>query len=332
MQRDLDQIRDQTFDLVVIGGGIFGACAACDAAQRGLSVALVERGDFGGATSANSLKMVHGGIRYVQHLDIARVRHSAAERRTMLRVAPHLVHPLPIVIPTYGHGMKGKAALRIGMGLFDLMTLDANRGIEDAERKIPWCGSLGRTRTLEMYPGLPPDGLTGAALFSDAQMYNPCRLVLAFLQNAIEAGAVAVNHAEVTAFLRDGHAINGVAVRDGLTGEEFPVNARMVLNAAGPYAEKLLADASVDLKLSRKITYSRDTAFVVKRRLNHPGNAIALQGTTSDPDARLGRGERHMFVAPWRRRLHADRRVARCLRRRPDPVHRHRRRIEDLHR
>ncbi|MEM7624430.1 MAG: glycerol-3-phosphate dehydrogenase/oxidase [Planctomycetota bacterium] len=300
MQRDIDQVRDQTFDLVVIGGGIFGACAACDAAQRGLSVALIERGDFGGATSANSLKMIHGGIRYVQHLDIARVRHSAAERRTFLRVAPHLVHPLPIVIPTYGHGMKGMGVLRIGMGLFDLMTVDANRGIADRSRRIPWCKTLCRPRTLDMYPGLEEDGLTGAALFSDAQMYNPCRLVLAFLQKGIEAGAVAVNHAEVTSFLRDGRKVTGVAVRDTLTDEDFPVNAKMVLNAAGPYAERLLADASVGVTLRQKITYSRDTAFVVKRKLTHPSHAVALQGTTSDPDAKLGRGERHMFVAPWR--------------------------------
>jgi glycerol-3-phosphate dehydrogenase len=300
MQRELSAVRDKSFDLVVVGGGIFGACAAYDAAQRGLSVALLEKGDFGGATSANSLKMVHGGIRYIQHLDIPRIRHSAAERRTFLKVAPHLVHPLPIVMATYGHGMKGKGALRVGMGLFDLCTINANRGIDDPHRQIPWCRTISRQRVLEMVPDLDQDGLTGGALFSDAQMYNPCRLVLAFLQSGVEAGAVAVNHAEVTSFLRDGKQITGVAVRDGLTGEEFPVNAKMVLNAAGPYAEKLLADASVNLELKQKIVYSRDTAFVVKRRLTYPGHAVALQGTTADPDAVVGRGARHMFIAPWR--------------------------------
>ena len=302
--RDLDALGQRRFDLIVVGGGIFGACAAWDAAQRGLSVALLERGDFGGATSANSLKMVHGGIRYVQHLDIPRVRHSAAERRTLLKIAPHLVAPLPIVIPTYGHGMKGKAALRVGMGLFDLMTLDANRGLADRARRIPWCTTLGRAKTLEMYPGLDPAGLTGAALFSDAQMYNPCRLVLAFVQKAVEAGAAALNHVEVTSLLRDGQAVTGVAARDGLTGRELELRGRSVLNAAGPYAERLLAragsDLNLDLKLKEKITYSRDTAFVVKRKLTHPGHAVALQGTTADPDAKLGRGARHMFVAPWR--------------------------------
>ena len=304
MTRSLDELGRHTFDLIVVGGGIFGACAAWDAAQRGLTVALLERGDFGGATSANSLKMVHGGIRYVQHLDIPRVRHSAAERRTLLKIAPHLVSPLPIVIPTYGHGMKGKGALRVGMGLFDLMTLDANRGLTDPSRRIPWCTTLNKSQTLEMYPDLEQRGLTGAALFSDAQMYNPCRLVLAFVQKAVEAGAIAFNHVEVTSLQREGRAVTGVKATDRLTGRELQVDSRAVLNAAGPYAERLLADAGqdlqTDLKLKEKITYSRDTAFVVKRKLTHPGHAIALQGTTADPDAKLGRGARHMFVAPWR--------------------------------
>ena len=300
LTRDLDKLKQQTFDLIVVGGGIFGACAAYDAAQRGLSVALIERDDFGGATSANSLKMVHGGIRYVQHLDVPRIRHSAAERRTFLKIAPHLVNPLPIVMATYGHGMKGKEALRIGMGIFDLLTVDANRGISDPARKIPWCTTLSKQRVLEMYPGLETEGLTGGALFSDAQMYNPCRLVLAFVQSAVREGAVAVNHASVTSFIREGDAVTGVEVEDRLSGEAFAVRGKMVLNAAGPYAEKLLADASVDLKLKTRITYSRDTAFVVKRRLTHPGHAVALQGKTSDPDAVVGRGARHMFIAPWR--------------------------------
>jgi glycerol-3-phosphate dehydrogenase len=302
MRRYITGARDQSFDLVVVGGGIFGACAAADAAQRGMSVALIERDDFGGATSANSLKMVHGGIRYVQHMDIARVRHSAAERRAFLRIAPHLVEPLPIVIPTYGRGMKGKGALRAGMGIFDLLTADANRGIADPARKIPWCTTLSRKQTLAMYLDLEAQGLTGAALFSDAQMYNPCRLVLAFVQSAVEAGAVVLNHAEVTGFLRDGDAVTGVAVRDRESEEAFAVHGRAVLNAAGPYAERLLADASVGLKLKEKIVYSRDCAFVVNRPLTAPGHAVALQGTTTDPDAVVGRGARHMFVAPWRER------------------------------
>ena len=129
MRRDLKALADSTFDLVVIGGGVFGTAAAWEAVQRGLSVALIERADFASYTSANSYKVVHGGIRYIQHGDVYRIRQSAGERSAFLRIAPHLVRPLPIAIPTYGYGMKGKAALRAGVGAYDLLTVDRNRGI-----------------------------------------------------------------------------------------------------------------------------------------------------------------------------------------------------------
>ena len=299
MKRDLDSLTQSTFDLVVIGGGIFGACASWDAAQRGLSVALIERDDFGGATSANSYKIVHGGIRYIQHFDVFRVRQSSNERRAFLRVAPHLVHPLPIVIPTYGHGMKGRSVLRVGMGLYDLLTADRNRGIADPDRKVPWGRSMGRGEALELFPGLDPDGLTGAAVFCDGHMYNPPRLVLAFVQQAVEAGAVAANHVEAIGFLREGDRVIGVKARDAFTGSSLDIRAKVVLNAAGPYAEHLLIHGA-DLKLSPPGVYSRDACFVVPRRLLQNHYALAVQGKTRDPEAVFSRGERHLFLAPWR--------------------------------
>jgi glycerol-3-phosphate dehydrogenase len=154
----------RTYDLVVIGGGIFGVCAAWDATLRGLSVALLERGDFSHATSANSYKIVHGGIRYVQQADLALVRESSHERTVLLRVAPHLVHPLPIVIPTYGYGMKGKPILRMGLLIYDLLTLDRNRGIDDRQRKIPFGRFLSREELLGHFSCVPREGLTGGAI------------------------------------------------------------------------------------------------------------------------------------------------------------------------
>lgn len=137
LRRNLSALEGKEFDLVIIGGGIFGACAAWEASSRGLSVALIERGDFASATSANSFKMVHGGIRYLQHADLPRIRQSVAERNVLLRIAPHLVQPLPIVIPTYGHGIDGREALKTGLFLYDLLAFDRNRGIKDPERRIP---------------------------------------------------------------------------------------------------------------------------------------------------------------------------------------------------
>ena len=302
MHRDLTTLTDTSFDLLVIGGGMFGACAACDAAQRGLSVAIIERGDFAGATSANSFKMVHGGIRYLQHGDVYRIRQSANERRVLLKIAPHLVRPLPIVIPTYGHGIKGKAALRLGMGMYDLLTLDANRGIVDPARRIPWGRCISRHEVLAMFPGLERHRLTGAAIFCDGQIYNPPRLVLSFVQSAVEAGAVAANYVEAVGLLRDPgnpDRVVGVRARDVLGQNDLEIRAGVVLNAAGPYAERLLQRAA-DTTLTLKGTYSRDACFVVSRQLLDAEYAVALLGRTHDPDAVLSRGARHLFVVPWR--------------------------------
>ena len=137
MARALAALAGREFDVLVVGGGITGAIAAWDAAQRGLSVALLERADFGGATSAESLKVVHGGVRYLQHLDIVRVRESSRERRALLRMAPHLVHPMPFVVPTYGHAMRGPEILGAAFLILNSLTADRNRGLTDPSRKVP---------------------------------------------------------------------------------------------------------------------------------------------------------------------------------------------------
>ena len=300
MRRDLRGLAEETFDLVVIGGGVFGAAAAWDATQRGLSVALIERADFASYTSANSYKVVHGGIRYLQHGDIYRIRQSAGERSAFLRIAPHLVHPLPIAIPTYGYGMKGKAALRTGVGVYDLLTADRNRGIPDPKRTIPNGRALSRQGMLDLFPNLDSGGLTGGVVFNDGQMQNPPRLVLAFVQSAVEAGAVAGNYVEATGLIKEGDAVAGVEARDVLTGADFPIKGRMVLNASGPYAEDFLHNALKQKGPATARTYSRDACFVINRRLMDHDIALAAQGQTHDPDALVSRGNRHLFIAPWR--------------------------------
>ncbi|MBZ0268595.1 FAD-dependent oxidoreductase, partial [bacterium] len=298
MKRDVTSLREREFDVCVIGGGIFGVCAAWDAAQRGLSVALIERDDFAAWTSANSYKLIHGGIRYVQHMDVRRVRESSNERRAFLRIAPHAVRPLPIVIPTYGHGMKGKEVLRIGMGIYDALTPDRSRGLADPARRVPACRTMSLTETLDFAPELPRDGLTGGALMHDGQMMNPPRLVLSFVHSAAAAGAVVANHVEAVSFERDANAITGVRFRDRLDGTEGTIRAKVTINAAGPYAD-LLLDAGLDAHATRRQPFSRDACFVVARPLFDDRRALAVQGATHDPEAHLSRGERHLFFAPW---------------------------------
>jgi len=298
MKRDLLALTEKEYDLIVVGGGIFGICAAWDATLRGLTVALVERGDFCHATSANHFKIVHGGIRYLQHADLYRVRESSRERNILLRIAPHLVKPLPIVIPTYGHGMQGKEILAAGLSLYNLMVFDRNRGLKDPQRQIPRARFISQQECLELFPNIEKKGLTGAALFHDGQMYNPPRLALSYLRSAVQAGACAGNYLEVKNFLGNRDRIFGVGVRDVLTGNQLEVRGKIVLNAAGPWAESLLGHL-MGLHLSPKLSYSRDACFVVRHRLTGD-YALAVQAKTKDPDAVLSRGYRHIFIAPWR--------------------------------
>jgi len=298
MQRKLSSLACSEFDLIVVGGGIFGACAAWDATQRGLSVALIERGDFCSATSANSFKMIHGGIRYLQHGDLYRVRQSANARRAMIRIAPHLVSPLGIVVPTYGHGMKGKEILSLAMGIYDVLTFDRNYGISDFRRHIQRGRCLSKEEMLERFPGIETRGLTGGGIFCDGQMYNPPRLVLAFLQTAEAAGAIISNYVEATKFILAGNRVRGVDARDVLTGETFPIRGKIVLNAAGPHAESLL-ERALGRRLQPRTLWSRDAYFVVPRRLLKGREALALPSLTKDPEALLSRGNRHLFLTPW---------------------------------
>ena len=297
MQRKLQDLAEREFDLLVVGGGICGAAAACDASQRGLSVALLERGDFGGETSANSLKVVHGGIRYLQHLDLPRVRESCRERSALLRIAPHLVHPLPIMVPTFGHGLRGAGALGAAFLLLNGLTADRNRGIPDPARQIPGARLISRRAVLAWRPELDDRELTGAGVFWDGQLYNPPRLVWEFVRTAGRAGATVANYCEVIGFLRRGTRIVGVAVSDRLTGERFDVRARVVVNAAGPFAEQLYVRSG--LRPAGGIPLSRDMALVIRRRLVAE-RALAMQTKYRDPDAYLSRGRRHLFVVPWR--------------------------------
>ncbi len=298
MRRDPISLAAQEFDLVVVGGGIFGICAAQDAAQRGLSVALLERGDFAEAASGNCFKMVHGGIRYLQHVDLARLRQSCGERTTLLRIAPHLVQPLPILIPTYGHGLRGKEILAAGARCYDLLTLDRNRRLLDPARRIPASRLVGRREALELFPALEAPGLTGGVLFHDAQMHSPARLALAFLGSALAAGAQAANHVEGMRFLERSGRIHGVEARDVLTGREFEVRGRVILNATGGWAAGLLA-RSGGCPLAPPASFSRDACLVLRR--GAPAKVgLAVPGSTHDPDAWISRAARHLFVVPWR--------------------------------
>ena len=304
MKREVNKLSESEFDLLVIGGGIFGACSAWEACLRGLKVALIEAEDFCSGVSANSYKIVHGGIRYIQHLDIPRVRASARERSALIRVAPHLVKPLPVLVPTYGYGMLGKPILGAGMLLYDFFTLDRNKEISDPERKIPFTQFLSREEVLKEYPDIDSNGLTGACVFNDGRLYNPTRLVWEFVHSAIDRGLIACNYIEAEDLILEDNRVKGVIARDTLTQSRVTIKAKMVLNASGPWTEKWLQkntkQPSSNIKPYKiEGTYSRDACFVVNRKLETP-YTLAVQGQTHDPDALISRPARHLFLSPWR--------------------------------
>jgi glycerol-3-phosphate dehydrogenase len=240
MRRDLSSLLDTTFDLLVVGAGIHGACIAWDASLRGLSVAIVDRADFGAATSANSLGIVHGGLRYLARADVPRMLESIRERSTFLRIAPGLVEPLPVLVPTYHAASRSRLALSTALWINDLISRNRNHGLEPG-RCIPGGRVITRDECLALFPWFPREGLTGGAVWYDARLKHPERLTLGFVRSAAERGAVAANYVRVDRLLvRDGLA-QGAAVTDLDGGSQFEIRARSVIVAAGPWTSELIA-------------------------------------------------------------------------------------------
>src|SRR6185369_4307370 len=183
MVRDPDRLTGRTFDLLVVGGGIHGLTIACDAAQRGAAVALIERGDFGSGASFNHLRTIHGGLRYLQSLDLKRSRESVRERRTIARIAPHAVHPVPFALPLYRSLTRGKIALRAGFLLDRIVSAGRNRGVP-ASHRIPGGRVVSRGSAVQRFPGLRRQGLTGAAIFHDYVTTEPDRFTFAYALGA----------------------------------------------------------------------------------------------------------------------------------------------------
>ena len=188
------------FDVIVIGAGINGAGIARDAAMRGLKVLLIDKSDIGSGTSSASTRLIHGGLRYLEHFEFGLVRESLRERETLLRIAPHLVRPLPITIPIYKQSQRGPVTIRAGMIVYDLLSFT---------KSLPRHRMLSRRETLEQLPGLNPEGLLGSALYFDAQVEFAERLVLENVLAASERGAEVYTYAPVTNLIVENEKVSG---------------------------------------------------------------------------------------------------------------------------
>ena len=273
---NLDRLRDETFDVLVVGGGIVGAGVARDAACRGLRTALVERGDFASGTSGKTSRLIHGGLRYLRSYRVGLVRQSVRERDLLLKRAPSLVHPLAFVIPAYRGRRPGALLLRFGLFLYDFLS----RG-----KTVPRRVWLAADATVEREPRLSSDALAGAGIYYDAWT-DDARLVLAVVKDAAEAGACVANYTEVVELLHDeGGRVVGARLRDVIENRTLDARARIAVNATGVWLDRLRAPRGIPTIRATKGIH----IFLPRTKV---GNRHAL-ALTAPRDGRI------VFVLPW---------------------------------
>jgi glycerol-3-phosphate dehydrogenase len=295
----IEAIAGQSFEVVVIGGGITGAGVALDAASRGYSVALLERGDYAIGTSSRSSKMVHGGLRYLQNLDLGLVREALLERQLMVQLAPHLVYPTPFLVPALGDERRDRR-LGIGLNMYDVMATTRvgrsrreMRSSKEVDEDFYWSPhrhrTIDRDEVLELMPSLEPRDPKNAYLFYDCQT-DDVRLTLTILGEAERFGAVMLNGAEVAEVLERGGRAGGVAFVEAESGERIEVEAGNVINATGVFADRIRPEETIDEEDVPRISPSRGTHVLIGREALSTGSAACI--------VPAGEG-RQIFALPW---------------------------------
>ena len=297
--RAIEEIAGRHFEVVVIGGGITGAGVALDAASRGYSVALLERGDYAVGTSSRSSKMVHGGLRYLQNFDLGLVREALLERQLMVRLAPHLVYPTPFLVASLGEERRDRK-LGLGLNMYDVMATTRS-GRSRRERRAAreeaddyyWSPDRHRTidrdEVLELVPALAPRDPNDAYLFYDCQT-DDVRLVLTVLGEAERFGAVMLNGAEVREVLAANGRATGVAFVEEGSGERMEVRADHVVNATGVFADQVRPEELLGEEDVPRISPSRGTHLLLDQQDLPMGRAACI--------VPAGEG-RMIFSLPW---------------------------------
>ena len=301
MQRDIRQLAAGNYDVLVVGGGITGACIAHDAALRGLSVAVLERKDFGGFTSAASSKLLHGGIRYLPKGQLWKVRESGREQIIFQQLAPHLTRWVPFLIPTVqGSLTKGALALKVAMKVYGLCHLGLGRLVDDPAGMSPKATFMSAQQALDLAPQLECiTHLNGAQVLWESHMHSSERMTLAFLKTAVDNGAEVANYIQVEGYVEEQGRVTGVQAHDALSGKKFTVSARLVINSSGPATQALNSSVS-GLRLKKKLTGFSRGVHLVTRQI-HEKYALALT-TRKKTEGFITRGGRHFFIIPWRGR------------------------------
>lgn len=288
MKRFIEDHKDRDYDIIVIGGGITGAAVAYDAATRGYSVALIEKNDFGGATSAATSKMIHGGLRYLINAELGLVRESLKERRILENIAPNFVYPVPNMITNNTQSFTNrKYIIKIAMILYDLLSFDKG-WTWDKNKRLPLHRTISAKKVLKIEPNVKKESLTGASIYYDCLSIFPERLTLAFIKSAISNGADVANYTKVEGFLFNGEKrVTGVKVKDLIRNRSKEVKAAIIINCGGPWADIVLGLAS-NKGSNKHIKRSEGIHIITKKLVNeHVVTSITPKG-------------RHFFLIPWR--------------------------------
>ena len=270
------QAEQHRFDLIVIGAGINGAAIAREAALCGLKPLLLDRGDIGSGTSSASSRLIHGGLRYLEHLELKLVRESLAERERLLTCAPHLVQPLELVIPLYRGGRRKPWQIRLGLQLYDWLS---------GRQELPSHRSLSREGLLELMPGLRRDGLVAGASYFDAQVAYPERMIVELVRDAVANGAKLVTYARVTRIASERGAVTGCEWQ-ARSGERASAVAPVVVNAAGPWVDEVLGE----IGRRRLIGGTKGSHLVVAPFPGAPRSGVYVEA---------GSDARPFFILPW---------------------------------
>ena len=290
MERFIDNYKGKEYDLIIIGGGITGATVAYEAATRGISVALLEKSDFGAATSAATSKMIHGGLRYLSTFEFSLVRESLKERRVLTNIAPNFVHPVPFLLSIYKNGKTSSFMMKIGMLLYELFSFDKN-WLWDKSKKMPFHKSASAKKVKKLIPNAIKNELDGAQIYYDCSSHSPERLTLAFIKSAVKYGASVANYTEVNDFILEDKdtykLVKGVKVTDNLSGKSYKIPAKLVINCAGPWADILLDKAKKNMD-NQVLRRSEGIHFVTKKLVDK----YIFTGETSNG--------KHYFLVPYR--------------------------------
>ena len=277
---NLDRLNREHFDILIIGGGITGTAAARDAALRGYSVALIDKGDFACGTSSRSSRMIHGGLRYLEHYQLHLVHESVVERGRLLRNAPRLVKPQPFIYPVYRRSHPPYLMLAIALWLYDVMSLRGGRS-------LPFHRMLPLDRLAQTEPLIEHPAVTGAGRYFDATV-DDARFTLLTARSAHHAGAVVANYVEAIGLMKIGNRIIGAHARDTLSGREISVQARVVVNAAGPWVDAVLG---LDAPIRKSMLRPTKGAHIIVPHSRLPVREAVV--------IRSPRDRRPLFVAPW---------------------------------